>query len=202
MASADTTSTQAIIFDGGDGVLAFVEQWRDIPPGHGGIYTAIYSAKAPQWKPRLLIDSSAMPIEFRVAGQTYDGARVYLMSYGPVDNSAGGPLDLWEINTKADTVRRVCRSPLLGGDLIPSPQGDLLAETGPGSVMGPARVGLTIIDSASGAIHDLTWRRRGDYVDSAVGWSRDVPRRLYFVDYFGNLWQLDINLDESEAVKP
>ena len=181
---------ELVTFDGGKGVFAWA--WGERFEPFYDAYSA-YLLRAPRWEAKRLTAPDGGDWEF--CGQTGDGAKLYFRRARSVRQ---GEMDclLWELDTRAETVRRICRTPAaLYGEVIPSPDGRLLAmDYGGRPPMRRYRNPVRLVDRQDGTVYDLTWRDRGGYWDCVTAWSRDVPNRLYFTDAFGNLWQLDYDL--------
>jgi len=168
----------------------------------------VYLATAPDWTPKVVMSSSTRSRSgewgppFGIEGASVDGKSVYVGI--PRRDDFDLCQQLWRIDTDSRSLQFVWR-----GDgtywhtLIPSPNGDYLATAYPYYYLGRGgRAGesLRVIDVHSGLQYTVVWQRHGVYSFSALGWSADVPNRLYFLDVIGErLWQLDIDLAQSRS---
>ena len=163
-----------VILDEGQGLLVHLDGSRDISQGLAGAYSCAYIARAPEWQPRLLVDSErqgGIPAISSPAGRTVDGDTVYILGIHPSETGGQCPRSLWAIDTRNETVRRICAPAELADGAIPSPDATLLASVhGVWRGIEPElRAPLRIIDSRSGSIHDVTWHAPpAYYTDSAL----------------------------------
>lgn len=155
----------------------------------------VYRAQEPLWIPLLVFRSPPEASEVLKVGQTADGTVVYVSGRGDMF-----PQRLWQISNTLKTVREVIlRGSLEATSVIPSPQADLLA-VGSSSLAGRGvKVPLQIVTLNDGRVYRATSRRGGDYIDTAVAWSADVPNRIYFTDVFLNLYMLDLDLGAERS---
>ncbi len=171
-------------------VLIVVERWPT--PPRNGLQTVVYWAAAPDWGATQIVASSLAFFEFYYRGQTPDGRKMYMVgrSEDPDGHDA-----LWEIKAETRQVRTIALmgKRLLEAWLIPSPSGDLLATCPDYQDAYGVQWPLQLVRVSDGYVTDLTWRRKGDCLDTALAWSAKVRNRVYFMDLFSRLWQLDLD---------
>lgn len=159
----------------------------------------IYVARAPDWRPRVVMDAALLGSGFAIRGQSLDGGSVYVVSPVRHHRRDRSPVSLWHIDTRHLSVRLICRDESLSSrglsdwKLLPSPDGAYLAfnwYAGFWPVIAPLRV----VDCEAGRVYALTWRERGTrwYEDCALAWANGRPGRLFFHTCRGELWSIDV----------
>ena len=153
----------------------------------------LFLVEAPEWQPKLVLDSKTLGRNFRWAASTADRSSIYLED----EDVPGMQRIIRRLTTDNATVEMVFQGRIYGGAyFIPSPDESFLA-TG-NMLLGTRFVGkgVTVVDCVKGLAQEVTWEKQVTYCHTAMGWSADVPGRLYFVDLRGDLWQLDIDLSQ------
>lgn len=196
--SLQSHKTGLVVYGGGQGLLVSISGYlpdSSDPPGYGEDFAAVYLAEAPEWKPELLVGSEQLGGFSYMAGVTVDGSSVFIMDL------QDGSRRIWEVDTASHNMHLVTRDPSLRmSAVIPSPDGTFLAGGAAMQTIGSyAARPIQLVDCRSGSVRTLTWRDHGSYSDTALAWSADVPGRLYFLDLFWNLWQLDIDLSQEPS---
>ncbi|MBD3291710.1 MAG: hypothetical protein GF393_02205 [Armatimonadia bacterium] len=183
-----------------DACLVFVS---GVPGGAEEIWSGLYVAHGPDWKPKLVLDSRASKHNegMRVAGQSSDRGKVWLLGsrFTGRDRSVAsaytGELRVYDASSNVSSVIANTEDTAIS-HVLPSPDGDLLAVVAPPAVETIAPrdpLPLQVIDTNSGVIHTVArppWRS-GTYL-MPLCWSAGDKRGLYFVDHEDNLWRLDL----------
>ena len=183
-------------YAGGRGLFVLVTYQSS--RGYSTIRSAGYWAGAPEWKVGDAPELPLQPRKLKVAGQTVDGSMIY------VAEGRYAAARLWLVDTAQKSIREVpLRSGQLSGDckILPSPDRQFLLSAGDPWRSRGTRQGLELVNVCDGKVSRLTWRQRGDYADSGLGWSASAPGRVYFVDALGNVWQLDVDLSLVTTAK-
>ena len=179
---------------GGDGGLLVLVHGTlpdsSVPAEYGEPFAAVYYLEAPQWEPVVLMDTEQLGERPVVAGTTVDGGSVFITVRRR---------NLWRADTEAHSIQQIISGArYVPGVLIPSPDGVFLAGGAALTTFGNFEntAGMWLVNCRDGSVHNLTWRDHGSYSDSPLAWSADVPGRLYFHAFDGNIWQLDVDLSQ------